>query len=200
MLEKSDKAPVYNPYENSKNSIRAKPKAEMAVKGGRARAQDPTSLKDKGNMHFKACEFDKAIDCYSECLAKLEEPSASMKEADLRELKVVIYSNRAMARLKRNQVQEAVEDCNRSLELNDRFIKSYLRRAEGYQRLRQWKKAKADYLKIEELEPGNATIVPELKRVNKVLENAIEEAHSKLVAAVGYSSMPTERIEIVEVE
>ena len=62
---------VYNPYDNSKSNIRAKPKMEMAVKGGRAAPKDPTSLKDRGNMHFNSCEFDKAIDCYSECLNKL---------------------------------------------------------------------------------------------------------------------------------
>ena len=43
----------------------------MEVKGGRGKVQDPTSLKDKGNMFFKSCEFDKAIECYTECLNKI---------------------------------------------------------------------------------------------------------------------------------
>lgn len=33
----------------------------MVVKGGRAQIKDPTSLKDRGNMYFNSCEFDKAI-------------------------------------------------------------------------------------------------------------------------------------------
>lgn len=33
----------------------------MVVKGGRQIVKDPTSLKDRGNMFFNSCEFDKAI-------------------------------------------------------------------------------------------------------------------------------------------
>lgn len=37
----------YNPYEDSKNILRAKPKARMNVTGKRAQVTDPTELKDK---------------------------------------------------------------------------------------------------------------------------------------------------------
>lgn len=37
----------YNPYEDSKNILRAKPKARMNVTGKRAQVIDPTELKDK---------------------------------------------------------------------------------------------------------------------------------------------------------
>jgi hypothetical protein len=47
---------VYNPFESSKAAVRAKPKAPMVVKSNRGRpVSDPTSLKDRGNVHFKAC-------------------------------------------------------------------------------------------------------------------------------------------------
>jgi hypothetical protein len=51
----------YNPYENSINNVRAKPQTKMMVKGGREVIRDPTSLKDRGNLHFKSCEYQKAI-------------------------------------------------------------------------------------------------------------------------------------------
>ena len=40
----------YNPYEDSKNNVRAKPKTKMVVKGTRNVIKDPTSLKDKVNI------------------------------------------------------------------------------------------------------------------------------------------------------
>ena len=53
----------------------------MVVKGSRNVAnavKDPTSLKDKvkkhlikGNLHFKVCEYERAINYYSECLDKI---------------------------------------------------------------------------------------------------------------------------------
>lgn len=76
-----------------------------------------------------------------------------MKESEISELKVIIYSNRAMARLKRNLLQEAVDDCTESLRIDDRFIKSYLRRGEAYQRLKKFKLAKFDYERIKEIDP-----------------------------------------------
>ena len=46
----------FNPYEDSKNYQRAKPKTKMVVKGSRNMAnavKDPTSLKDKVNVCIK---------------------------------------------------------------------------------------------------------------------------------------------------
>lgn len=48
-LQQEEKRPYrpYNPYEDSKNNLRAQPKAKMVVKGTRNMVKDPTSLKDK---------------------------------------------------------------------------------------------------------------------------------------------------------
>ena len=62
-----------------------------------------------------------------------------------------MFSNRAMARLKRNQLQEAIEDCNFSLELNPKFVKSYSRRAAAFKRLKRYKLAKSDYERMIEI-------------------------------------------------
>lgn len=47
--EETAKFRPYNPYEDSKNNRRAKPKAGLVVKGNRNvnMVKDPTSLKDK---------------------------------------------------------------------------------------------------------------------------------------------------------
>jgi tetratricopeptide (TPR) repeat protein len=100
----------YNPYEDTKNNKRAKPKTKINVHGRRAQVVDPTELKDKGNLHFQCLEFDKAINCYSECLKKLEEDSTPVEElpADRRKLRCVVLSNRAMAYLKTQETIKAL--------------------------------------------------------------------------------------------
>lgn len=51
----------YNPYEDSKNILRAKPKARMNVTGKRAQVTDPTELKDKVSIAlFRAISTSKA--------------------------------------------------------------------------------------------------------------------------------------------
>lgn len=42
----------------------------------------------------------------------------------------IIYSNRALAYLRKGDLAQAEKDCNKSIELNPKYAKSYLRRAE----------------------------------------------------------------------
>ena len=143
-LEKSEQRKPYNPYENSLNNIRAKPQAKMAVKGGREVIRDPTSLKDRGNLHFKSCEYQKAIEYYTECLDKL---AKLPEDKNNRELTCIVLWNRAMANLKLSEFKLAQEDCTKSLELDATYVKSYLRRATALKKLRRFKEALSDYRK-----------------------------------------------------
>ena len=78
----------------------------MMVKGTRNIVKDPTSLKDKvllcdikGNLHFKVCEYDRAIQYYTQCLDKVKEEEETQSN---RKLKAIVFSNRAMAFMKIN--------------------------------------------------------------------------------------------------
>lgn len=64
------------------------------------------------------------------------------------ELKCVVLSNRAMANLKLSEFKLTLEDCNRSLELDQKYVKSYLRRATALKKLRRYKEALVDYRKV----------------------------------------------------
>ena len=47
-----------------------------------------------------------------------------------RKLNAVIYSNRALTYMKQKEWLKALDDLNKSIELDENYIKSYLRRAE----------------------------------------------------------------------
>lgn len=59
--------------------------------------------------------------------------------------------------MKLNKNEEALLDCNKSLELNEKYVKSYLRRAEIKMKLGEYDQAIADYYKIKELDPSAST-------------------------------------------
>jgi DnaJ homolog subfamily C member 7 len=47
-----------------------------------------------------------------------------------KKLNSVIYSNRALTFMKRKQWIKAAEDLNKSIEMNPKYLKSYVKRAE----------------------------------------------------------------------
>lgn len=61
-----------------------------------------------------------------------------------------------MANEKLNLKSEALEDCNKSIELDDKFTKSYLRRAELRIKNEDFNDAISDYWKIKELDPSTS--------------------------------------------
>ncbi|GMH19466.1 hypothetical protein Nepgr_021307 [Nepenthes gracilis] len=83
-----------------------------------------------GNEYFKQKKFNEAIDCYSRSIAFL--------------LPAVAYANRAMAYLKIKRFQEAEGNCTEALNLDDRYVKAYSRRATARKALGKLKESMDD--------------------------------------------------------
>jgi len=47
-----------------------------------------------------------------------------------KKLNAVLYGNRALAHSKKKEVEKALADCDKSIELDEKYVKAYLRRAE----------------------------------------------------------------------
>jgi small glutamine-rich tetratricopeptide repeat-containing protein alpha len=43
----------------------------------------------------------------------------------------ILYCNRALGYLKKDVIFQALEDCNKSIELNENYARAYLRRGEA---------------------------------------------------------------------
>eukprot|EP00428_Durinskia_dybowskii_P013292 CAMPEP_0170220762 /NCGR_PEP_ID=MMETSP0116_2-20130129/10069_1 /TAXON_ID=400756 /ORGANISM="Durinskia baltica, Strain CSIRO CS-38" /LENGTH=398 /DNA_ID=CAMNT_0010471441 /DNA_START=38 /DNA_END=1234 /DNA_ORIENTATION=- len=67
------------------------------------------------------------------------------------------YSNRAMVRLNLNKVEDALQDANRCIELDPKFVKAYHRKAQALIRLGEWDDAIAAAEEGAKLEPDNAS-------------------------------------------
>nr|CUU97344.1 hypothetical transcript [Hymenolepis microstoma] len=77
--------------------------------------------KNRGNKFFKVGRYDKAIECYT--LALEQCPLDSITD------RAIFYQNRAAARENLGEYENAIADCNSSLDLNPTYIKALIRRS-----------------------------------------------------------------------
>ncbi|XP_050382119.1 uncharacterized protein LOC126799047 isoform X2 [Argentina anserina] len=148
---------------------------------------DAASEKDLGNEYFKQKKFKEAIDCYSRSIAL--SPTS------------VAYANRAMSYIKIKRFQEADNDCTEALNLDDRYIKAYSRRATARKELGKLKESVEDAEFALRLEPHNQEIKKQyaeakslyekgiLQKVSGALKNSEEKRAGKLNTKVNENSI-----------
>uniref|UniRef100_H0XHP7 Translocase of outer mitochondrial membrane 34 n=1 Tax=Otolemur garnettii TaxID=30611 RepID=H0XHP7_OTOGA len=85
-------------------------------------------LKEEGNQCVKNTNYEGAISKYSECL------KINNKEC-------AIYTNRALCYLKLCQFEEAKQDCDQALRIDDGNMKALYRRALAYKGLKNYQKS-----------------------------------------------------------
>ena len=78
-------------------------------------------VKLKGNESFKKNEFENAVKLYTEAI----DLCPKTKTSDLS----IMYQNRAAAQERLENLESALQDCQESLRLNNRYGKSYDRRS-----------------------------------------------------------------------
>lgn len=130
---------------------------------------DATSEKDLGNEYYKQKKFLEAIECYSRSIGFA--PTS------------VAFANRAMAYLKVKKFAEAENDCTDALNLDDRYVKAYSRRATSRKELMKLKEAMEDAEFAVRLEPNNPEIRKQYSEIKEMLgrkfiQNASEQKKS----------------------
>ena len=108
------------------------------------KAKKGEALKEKGNELIKEQKYSEAADQYTEAL--------SIDPAN-RKLNAVILSNRSLAYSKQKEWTKALDDLNKSIELDPVYLKSYARRAELQIERKEFTAAMMDYNKMQELDP-----------------------------------------------
>lgn len=133
-----------------------------------------SGLKEEGNQCFRNNEYERAVELYSAALDVCPDSCSADR--------CVLLSNRAAARshLNPDDREGVVEDCSKSLELDDSYLKPRLRRAQTYRQMGGEKLDAAldDYRKILELDPDDQSV----RRIIFELEAEINERNEKLKA------------------
>lgn len=69
-----------------------------------------------------------------------------------RKLNAILYANRGLAHQKSGDHSKAIEDFDKSIELNENYFKAYLRRGDSKFALSDFDAAAADYQRVMELD------------------------------------------------
>ncbi|XP_059250912.1 sperm-associated antigen 1 [Mustela nigripes] len=114
------------------------------------------TLKEEGNQCVKDKNYKDALSKYSECL------KINNKEC-------AIYTNRALCYLKLCQFEEAKQDCDRALQIDDGNVKACYRRALAYKGLKDYQKSLNDLNKVLLLDSSIIEAKMELEEVTRFL-------------------------------
>ncbi|KAG2393713.1 hypothetical protein C9374_007244 [Naegleria lovaniensis] len=112
------------------------------------------ALKEEGNKLLRNGKYQEAYDEYTKAI-EIDPKNAN--------LNAVLYCNRAAAATKLGKHEVAVKDATKAIELNDSYLKAYMRRGSSYIELEQYEDAMRDYNRAHELDKDNEEIEQKLK-------------------------------------
>ncbi|CAO4368105.1 unnamed protein product [Caenorhabditis nigoni] len=135
-----------------------------------ARVQTAEEIRDEGNAAIKDQDYVKADDLYTEALQLTTDEDKSLRP--------VLYRNRALARLRRDDFEGAQSDCNKALEFDGADVKALFRRALAREQLGNVGPAFNDAKEALRLSPQDKGIVETLQRLVKANNDKIKQTTS----------------------
>ena len=121
--------------------------------------------KEDANATFKAKRYSAAVKAYSDAL--LVDPTAKMTNAKL-------LGNRAMARMRIKEFDEAVADCDAALKADPTYIKAKKTRAKAVGESGNWEQAVKDLKELAEADPS-----PEMQKEVRSAEMELKKSKRK---------------------
>ncbi|AGO10073.1 AaceriAAR083Cp [[Ashbya] aceris (nom. inval.)] len=112
--------------------------------------------KNEGNEWVKAKDYARAVEAYTRAI-----------EAD--DTQSIFYSNRALANLKLDRFQSALDDSARAIELDAGNVKAYHRRGLAHCGLLEWGPAKRDLEVVVRAKPGDEAVRRTLEVCERML-------------------------------
>lgn len=134
---------------------------------GVANSKDAETMeRERGNEEFVKGNFAAAVKCYTKCLG-------------LKVGNVTAFSNRAMTYLKLKEYNRAETDCSCALSVDDKHVKSLLRRATARNALGKHRAALLDLLKLADIDSSTnkqQVVRVEILRTRELLRSAVNRA------------------------
>ncbi|XP_025201205.1 tetratricopeptide repeat protein 1 [Melanaphis sacchari] len=129
--------------------------------------QEAISLKNEGNVKFKNQEHEEASKIYTDALrtCPLIFPN----------YRAIFFANRAAAKSNIN-IESAIQDCTRAIELDPDYLKAYIRRSKLFERNDKLDEALDDLKKVLDIDRNNAEVAYNAR----VLQEKINERNEKL--------------------
>lgn len=135
---------------------------------------DAMALKEHGNREFKDGAYEDSIVTYSKAL--------EMIASHYRRERAILYSNRAIAKLRFEQKTAAVEDATKSINLNATYVKPWLWRAQAREALEKYEEAREDYETVQRLDSSIAQAGAALNRLPQLTADRDERIKTEMWA------------------
>ena len=147
------------------------PDMKVAIKLLRT-VQKLVRTKEEGNTAFKAKDYRRAIDLWSEAL------TVDPKNKDMN---AKILQNRAQAYINLKEFDSAVADCTEALRLDPGYVKAQKMRAKAYGGAGNWEEAVREYKAVAEANPTEKGIQEEIRRAEFELKKAQRKDYYKIL-------------------
>ncbi|CAG8489903.1 6181_t:CDS:2 [Paraglomus occultum] len=128
--------------------------------------------KNSGNEAVKKCDYASAYSIYTSALEI--DPDNLLANSKL-------YSNRALALIKLNRLQEAISDLDKAIEADPSFVRALRRRADCYRKTEKYEEAVRDLKSALELERDNSQIKSELRTAEQELKRSKRKDYYKIL-------------------
>ncbi|XP_060103251.1 peptidyl-prolyl cis-trans isomerase FKBP4 [Heteronotia binoei] len=142
--------------------------------------------KEKGTHYFKEGKYKRATLQYKKIVLWLEHESglSGAKEEKARSLRLAAHLNLAMCHLKLKEYAQALENCNKALELDGTNEKGLFRRGEARLAVNEFELARADFQKVLQLYPSNKAAKSQLVICQQKLREQHEREKKKVFQTV----------------
>lgn len=128
--------------------------------------EESNILKEQGNIAFKSGNWLNALQCYTSALNLLKENNRE---------KSILYKNRAAVYNKLGEFENAIRDCNLSLDISVNDPKALFRRCFAYEQLGKHEEAYVDAKQCLLSDPTNKEIQPILSRLHPIVQAKLKE-------------------------
>lgn len=123
---------------------------------------------ERGAVYTKLGRTDLARSDYWQAV-KLSKPKAAYE-----------FANRCVTYLNLDEIESAIKDCTKAIELNSEYPEGFFHRGDAYTRLKEYKSAISDYNRALELRPNNSHYYGQRARAlaaDKQLSKALSDAN-----------------------
>ncbi|XP_053694473.1 mitochondrial import receptor subunit TOM70 [Sabethes cyaneus] len=108
----------------------------VAKRKTRTPLEEAQKHKNEGNVHFREAKYDQAIKEYDLAIEKC--PASEINDLS------TFYQNRAAAYEHLQKWSSVIDDCNKALDCNPKYLKALKRRAKAYEQLKELAKSLED--------------------------------------------------------
>uniref|UniRef100_A0A672HNG0 Protein unc-45 homolog B n=1 Tax=Salarias fasciatus TaxID=181472 RepID=A0A672HNG0_SALFA len=130
--------------------------------------QQPMQLKDEGNKHFQAGDFDQAIECYTKAIKMCKD----------KKVLAVIHRNRSACYLKKENYSSAASDASKAIDVDAADVKALYRRCQALEKLGKLDMAFKDVQRCATIEPKNKTFLETLRRLGAEIQAKLKTTFS----------------------